>query len=879
MSKNLEHTINLQRVASDPRNSVWVSASAGCGKTKILVDRVLRLLLSGVKADKILCLTFTNVAAAEMQERIMSELANWILCSDEDLKKKLFNLSGNEISEKDFTSARSLFCKIADENSKIKIQTIHSFCQSLIKLFPFECDVNPAFEIIEKSQEKLFLKQAQNNVLEDAIYDLDLENIIKKISSNLHEESLNQLVVELLEKKEKFYLLKENFFGIEFLISEIFKKFSVLKEENEENIFTQFLSKIDRSKISDLCKALENTGLKTDQEMSDEIKYFLENQKLENFSLHYKTFFTTENLPRKARKKIASDSNLMNILENHQNLILEFYEKFNSYKICQDTSLLLRFVDKILEKYDKIKKENFFLDYNDLIVKANLLLSNPDFSDWVKYKMDGSFDHILIDESQDTNHQQWNIIKALSEDFFSGLSANRRNRTIFIVGDEKQSIYSFQGSDPNISQEIFYYFEEKLKSNPSNLQKIELNNSFRCLEKILEVVNKIFSSPQNSAAISKVSKFHLHHPIRVGKGFVEIWDNFKNEKKEKISQWDFASDDDNNAQKALANFISQKILDWVKNKRILEEYNRPVEYSDIMILLRNRTNGLDRTLSTSFFENKIPFLSFSKTNFSENLIIQDLTAAAKFALLQSDDLNLACLLKSYFFENAEDELIKICTDKNQHQTSIYKTLEDNKNYKSIYDSLQKIISKSKELGCLEFFYFLIQHENYGEKVAKNFGAKAKEIIDQFMLKILFFCESDSCASLQNFLYFAEELDPEISISLEENNAVKITTIHSAKGLEAPIVIIPDCCFNFNKMGNQKKISWIDFEENQFPIWCAGGKIAQNKIVRNFKEQQFSYEKDEYLRLLYVALTRAKNELYISGFGEDSNDSWCNICKS
>jgi ATP-dependent helicase/nuclease subunit A len=866
--------------ASNPQNSSWVFASAGSGKTKLLTDRVLRLLLEDVSCDKILCLTFTKVAAAEMQDRINSELMKWILCNEDELKKKLEELTGKFPSADEIKKAQTLFVKIIDSESRLKVQTIHSFCQNLIKIFPFESGVTPNFEVLESEQEKLLLKQAQKEVLKKTINNAALQNLIKEINSKTYEEGLSDLISDVLGKKEKLIFLKENFFGIEGVSDEIFKNFSVGKNCDELEIFKNFFTKLDQEKVLYLASELENTGLVNNGKIAAAIQFFLKNPSEKNFYFYQQAFFTQENEPRKVSKDIASNPALSGLIDDQQKLILEFHDKFNSLKICKNTSQLLRFIDQILENYSQLKKQNAFLDYNDLILETNRLLANPNFSDWVKMKMDGNFDHILIDESQDTNHQQWNIIKALSEDFFSGLSAAKNNRSIFIVGDEKQSIYSFQGAEPNISAEIFSYFEKKLAGQ---LQKIELNISFRSTKEILQAVDKVFSTAERKNAICKASEFKKHEAIRTGAGLVEIWPQLQFEKKEKAEknyEWqiDFNSNDEKEAE-VLARIIAAKIKNWVENGRTLNPKNRPLQYGDFMILLRNRTNGFAQALTKFFHEYQIPFSSISKVKFDKNLIIQDLLSAAKFALLPHDDLNLACLLKSPICDISEEDLFEICLLKNKNQSSIYETFEHLEKFKKIKKDLDDLIEKSRELNCFEFFYFLLEEKNSRRKIISYFGQESLELLDKFTLEVFNFYEKFS-PSLQKFLDFVEKLNPEISLSCDEKNRVRITTIHSAKGLQAPVVILPDCCYNFGQLLSAKEeISWVNFSGNIFPIWC-GKKSDENQLLKKHRREKLREAKEEYLRLLYVAMTRAEDELYIGGFGNAKDpECWYEVVKS
>ncbi len=873
MNSNLQQTINLQQIASNPTNSAWVFASAGSGKTKILTDRVLRLLLDNVSPSKILCLTFTKVAAAEMQSRINSELAKWILCDNVELQKKLTALSGDFPTENELKRARILFVKILDEDSKIKVQTIHSFCQTLIKIFPFEAKVKPNFEVLESNQEKLLLKTAQKEVLKKALLNEELKKLVQETNAKLHEENFSELVANLLNKKEQLNSLKEKFFGIENIIAEIFKNFGAEVDLGSIHIFQKFAAKINRQDHLKLALELENSGLITNSKLATAIRKFLNNLTLENFPDYKLAFFTQEGNPRKLSKNIAANLELSSIFSDCCQLINDFSDQLNSLKIANDSALLLRFVDHILENYSQLKKQNSVLDYNDLIVETNRLLANPDFSDWIKLKMDSSFDHILIDESQDTNHQQWNIIKALSEDFFTGLSSSNKRRSIFIVGDEKQSIYSFQGAEPNISAEIFAHFAEKLGNN---LKKIELNNSFRSQAKILQAVDDVFSKEERKKAISKVAEFQAHKPIREGLGKVEIWPQIQKEKTEKKEinfEWkiDFSKDETQEEEEVLAEIIAHKINLKVDSKL--------ANYGDFMILLRNRTNGFDKALAKFFHQYQIPFTSVSKIKFSENILIQDLLSAAKFVLLPNDDLNLACLLKSPIFAISEEELFEICQFKNEHETNIFNSLAQLEKFIEIKNNLDELIIKSQQLNCFEFFYFLLHQKNHQQNFLATFGHENLEILDKLLLSVFDFCQNFS-PNLQKYLEFIEKLDFEISLSSDENDRVKITTIHSAKGLQAPIVMLPDCSYNFNQLLSAKEeISWIEFGEDKIPVWCRK-KEDENLLLKKHRACKLLEAKEEYLRLLYVAMTRAENELYVGSFGKAKDpECWYEIVKN
>lgn len=873
---------NTTSQAIDPALSSWIFASAGSGKTTILTSRILRLLLDDVMPSKILCLTYTKAGASEMQSRINTKLSELVLCSDEELEQKLSTIDGARPSKNRKEKARSLLVKTLDSEAKIKVQTIHSFCQSLIKIFPLEAKVKPNFNLIEGNQEKLLLKQAQKEVLKNAQKDEKLRKIIFEIGGIISDKSLLDVLSKLLSKKEDLIFLREKFFGIDGVITKIFENFSLQEDQKAEEIFSDFLNEISLKKLSQLAAELENSKLKTNIEFSNKLKFLLNCPlQLEIFSPLKNLFFNQQNEPRAFNKEI-NDNLALGAIVNDSSLILsKFDDKFKSLKIAQNTALLLRFLDRILEKYEELKQQHSFLDYNDLIIHTNALLSNPDFSQFVKMKMDGSFDHILIDESQDTNHRQWAIIKALCEDFSFDQATDEKKRSVFVVGDEKQSIYSFQGAQPNISAEVFNEFE---KRSDGKIKKIELNNSFRSLPEILAAVDEVFLQKDRSEAISKAAPFKHHSAIRQGVGKFEIWPQikFEREKKgEKNYEWefDFKLDEEQKETQIMAQNVATKIATWVGEKRILTQRARPVEYGDFMILLRTRKNGFAQFLHQELRAKSIPFADPSKTSLSGNLLTCDLLAAAKFAALPQDDFNLACLLKSVFFDLSEEDLLEICVKKNEQQSSIFNVLQDFPKFSKTKSQLEKISKAAKELNVFEFFYFLLSGEDLRKKLVLEFGAEALEIADKFLIFVQNFCQNYS-KNLSKFLSFVAKIDPEISLNADNKNCVKISTIHSAKGLQAPVVLVPDCAYNFNNLPSLKdEILFFDFADEKIPLWCQT-KTRDNFFVKNHKKQRAKEIEDEYLRLLYVAMTRAEDELYIAGFGKSKDaKSWYEIARN
>jgi ATP-dependent helicase/nuclease subunit A len=904
--------LQTQQLASDPKNSVWVMASAGSGKTKVLTDRILRLLLEDVAPHKILCLTYTKVASVEMQERLNHELQNWIVCSDEELFEKLLNLTGSKPKNETLSKARGLLIKNLDAELKIKIQTIHSFCQSILKSFPFEAKIPINFELLEENQARILLKNSQKNVLQNAFNDEKLHDLIFKINSQTSDENFTSLVSNLLRDKDKINFIKHKYFGIDNAVKEIYKKFNIDSEnknflEISLKIFDDFIENLNPSQLKIFIQELAKSSGKNDLKYYENIKKFVEKPTIENFEFLNNGFFTKENSPRKFSKKI--DENFANQINEFRNAISDFNQQYQALTTVENSANLIKIIVAILDDFQKIKTQNCYLDYGDLINIASQILENPEFCEWIKLKMDSSFDHILIDEAQDTNPIQWSIIKSLTDDFFSGESSSAKSRSIFVVGDEKQSIMGFQGADINQTKLFHDYFAQK--SN-YKLQNIDLNISFRSGINILNLVDAVFNASESSEnqlnkALCKIGKYVNHQSFRQTAGYVEIWQNDeifdKNKSTElendenlellhaqdlKLDQdsekttkksskkivtdftWkiDFSNQSIDNNKDITAKFIAQKIKKWIDEKRLIKDKNRPINYGDIMILVRNRRNGLIEKLSQNFNQLKIPFISVGKIKFSENLLIQDFLSLAKFALLPSDCFNLACLLKSPFFNIDEDELFELCKIKNTQQKNLWSILQTSRHHKS----LENIINLSKHSDIFEFFFKILNDEQNQINIGSRFTAQGLEIINSFLFICLDFNQKNS-TSLQNFIEFVEKIDPEIALNSSTSNQIRITTIHSSKGLQAPIVIMPDCLYAYsNQLDNKEKILWLD----DFPLWInKDSKI--NSLIKKISDDKISENYEEHLRLLYVALTRAEDEIYIGGLnGKKDEKCWYEI---
>ncbi len=886
----LQKTIKSQKIASNPENSAWVFASAGSGKTKILIDRLLRLLLSGAKGGKILCVTFTKVAALEMQERVNDALKSWMVMEFDEMRKIVEDLTGEKASNSKVEYAKSLFLKSMDGENAIKIVTIHSLCQDILKIFPFESAISPNFEVMDQGKEKLFLEQSKKAVFGLCAKDKELESIVTRINGEISQDEFLMLLSKYLANKEKILLLKRKFFNIDNIIDYLYKILAIKKDERDKNHFEELKKEIDFGRLSQLLHEISQNDkrAKMDGDFLAAFENFHDKTQGEVVDLARKLFFTKEG---KKKVKILSKKfeQWVDFANDLQEKFEYFFDLVNSYIVASYNELILKFVDKILMKYQELKLSNHLLDYNDLIVKVNELLNDEKYREWIRYRLDGFYDHILIDESQDTNMHQWSIIRAICEDFFTGDSGKDKGRTIFVIGDDKQSIFGFQGADPGISKQQYEYYKNLSGDGENSIKKLSLHNSFRSLSQVLEFVDGVFASQESFVEAG----YETHNAIRQGEGKVEVWPIFNEELSKEADVIDFVDslsaeveDLDKDGDKlALAKHIAQNISSWVDEKRQITkrsngEQESAVEYRDIMIVLRNQTNGFSDILKKVLLENRIPFKGDSKISFKDNVLLMDLLALAKFALLPIDDLNLAALLKSGFFKVDEEGLLKICNLKNEQDSSIFEILEEYN--QEIYQKLLKIIDLAVEFDIFEFYLELID-ENYVNDAKNELGDVAQDIIDEFFLLINEFVAKNE-DNLQYFVDFIEKINPQVNLEMSDGNSVIITTIHSSKGLQSPIVIVPDCAFNFNKMVSvTDSVIWVkrqdeNYGEFELPIWLARKKYSSKILDRELNYRKIGL-KEEYLRLFYVALTRAENELYIGGFGKDNDpSSWYNLVK-
>lgn len=814
----------LQVQASDPKFSAWVSASAGTGKTKILTDRVLRLLLQNAEFNKILCLTFTNAAAGEMKERIASALSDWANAEPSALEQKLLLTLGRNCTKKELEQAKSLYDKYLNSDEKINVQTIHSFCQKLLKKFPLEAGVSPGFTIIDEIKSYQILKKTKNELLsKDALLPIN-----DYLNANFHEVTIDEIISEIIQNKSKF-------------------------------LNTSYEHKYIKSKSQEIIESLNNVCVLDWQKISSItlVKEFVgANQSPERI----KKFFLTDSGQKRQRivpQKIAKPgSTLYSDLEIIQDQVFALDQKEKAMQLELHSKLLSMLGSAILAEYEEYKEKKGLLDYDDLIIYACRLLKASDAKEWVLYKLDGGIDHLLVDEAQDTSFIQWQIIEALIAEFYSGDSKeSKQERTVFIVGDEKQSIFSFQGADVSSFTKMNSFLKDRMRYGDKDFKDLQLEISYRSAKEILDGVHIVFDNIcQKMPGLFKTNIKKLSAHRNMHSGSIEVWPLCTST--ETIDDfWPIATNEEaKTPQIILAEKISSFIQKQIASKRVLPATGKEIAPNDFMILFRTR-DELTNDVIHALKKDNIEVTGLDRISLCDSLAVMDLISIAKFALNPYDDLNLCSLLKSPIFGLSEKELYNIAI--NQKESSVWKMLQSNDKYASLYKKLQNFIELYQASHVGNFFQYIVDILGYRTVLNSHCGPDSNDTIDELLYACNNFHKQNN-SSIQHFIFWIEEYNTSIKRSSTDTGKVKIMTLHASKGLQSPFVIL---CDTTSIPTQTNRFQWND---DNILLSVKNSSLTP-EYYKDIKKQEQDKTYAEYLRLLYVGMTRAEDHLIICGY--------------
>lgn len=881
-----------QKQAAIPEHDVWVAASAGSGKTKVLTDRVLRLLLpdpegrwAGAAPHKILCITFTKAAAALMALRVQKKLGEWAVMEDDKLTESLTDLLGNRPDDTVLKAARKLFSSVLDTPGGMSIMTIHAFCQSTLGRFAIEAGVTPGFTVLEESRAHDLLRRIVDDLIRgiDTGHGQPLKPSFDRIATYLDLDTLRETLLQVMAKSREVTGFLGSCDGMK-AVHQI-----LLDHLDYHSTLTLSLSDDD---LGHMARLLCNTGGKNDKDSGQRIADWLAlsaQDRLNELSGLQDAFLTQKGMLRKASKAITDNHpEFFDMRDMALKKINDYLDNLAIARQAEQTSDLLQITNFCLARYSARKRELNALDFNDLILKTRTLLESQHL-EWVQYKLDEGIDHILVDEAQDTNIHQWEIIRHLSDEFLSGQGDDKRMRSLFVVGDEKQSIFSFHGADPEAFQIMRDFFSKRSTAAGRIFNPIRLETSFRSTRPVLELVDTVFARTDLAARLGlSPTQPLVHYSYRPkAAGLVELWEPIIREKantRDTEIEWKLppvsttqeSQEGEFVSSSPLAGKIAMTISSWLQKGEMLESAGRKVEPRDILVLVRTRTPFV-ADLVRQLKMRGVPVSGIDRMKLTDQIAVMDCLALARFARFPEDDLSLACLLRSPFIRLDEQALMDLALGR----TGTLWDAVQQKCMTPLTDWLRLCITKSRTEKPFDFFDDVLngicpfdQKSSGWRAFATCLGADCLDPLDEF----LSYClakEDDGVFSLEELISLLQASEIEIKRDTEDGdkdslNQVRIMTVHASKGLEAPIVLLPDTMTIPNKR-KIDELQWIKGGGNtpDVPIWAAksGDGCA---FYQSLKETAYDRMLSEHMRLLYVALTRPQDRLYVMGEGNTLN---------
>ncbi len=875
-----------QGEASDPQASAWVTANAGSGKTKVLIDRVARLLLGyeGAAPDpsRILCLTFTKAAAANMQNKLFAQLGSWALMEDDALQGELHKLGAGKTA--DLKGARRLFAQALETPGGLKIQTIHAFCESLLRRFPLEAGLSPHFAQIDDTEVEALHSEALDHVLTRANEGDDpvLAEAVDRVVHEGQEFGIRKLVPEVVKKRTVFEGPAAD------LIAAMQAALGVEVGDTEDKALAEFFTGTPIADVKALAGAFRNGGAR-EQKAATDMAPLLQSDLMRDWMQALAlAVFTQKGEPKKIGKGFPTKA----LVEAHPDLadrIARFQERLTLLQArltalgaADRSQHMIVFAKAILEEVDTLKSATDGLDFDDLIRRAGALLGDSEASAWVRYKLDGGVDHILVDEAQDTSPEQWKVISAIAEEFFVGSGAREVNRTLFVVGDEKQSIFSFQGAVPEELERVRERFRELVGGTDKPLREPELLHSFRSAPAILTLVDKVFANPLAAKGLNAENASPEHLPFRSNApGRVEFWPPIgKLEAEEPPDWWEPVDMPSQEAPELrLARGIVERIAEWLDPESKTRLRGRRIRAGDILVLVRTRgtfAEALIRLLKGR----GLPVAGKDRMRLNEQLVVRDLLALARFALLTDDDLTLATVLRSPLVGLSEDALFTLAHERKGRLWAALHARREEAAYADAWALLDDMQGRADFLRPYDFLERVLTHHGGRRRLLDRLGVQAADPIDELLSQALDF-ETRGIPTLQGFIARIEESTVEIKREMEQGrDEIRVMTVHGSKGLEANVVFMPDIC-GLPRAGADDRVYTVEGG----PVWAPGAGTAPAP-VKAMREAKRERDLEEYRRLLYVGMTRAKDHLVLCGWhGKDADkedrvsaDSWAALVR-
>lgn len=852
----IDAATEAQNRASEPLSSTWLSANAGSGKTKVLTDRVARLLLQGVAPQHILCLTYTKAAASEMQNRLFKLLGGWAMLPDAELRRELGKIGEEGGPAAQLSDARRLFARAIEAPGGLKIQTIHSFCASLLRRFPLEAHLSPAFTEMDA--------RAARALRADVFETLaGRSDVVAGLAQVFTGADIETLLAEICANAALFDAPApdECAFGLPDGIT-------------EETLLANVFLGSEAALVADVLPYLDAGG-KNDVKAAERLRALdLSQADMSLLPSLEAIFLTTSNAKEPFTAKIDSFPNkdtriAMGALIEPLNQFMARIESARPLRLglaaLRRARALHAFAQPFLADYRAQKAARAWLDFDDLIARTGQLLTDPSVAQWVLFKLDGGVDHILVDEAQDTSPAQWRVIELLTQEFTAGIGARDVERTLFVVGDKKQSIYSFQGADLRVFDEMQADFSQRLSNVGLRLNQAALTHSFRSSDAVLRVVDMTFQPPHDEGLGGVPTHIAFFNSLP---GRVDLWPPILPEKTDSDRAWydavDIISDEHHHRQ--LARAIAKELRRMIDARTLVlhDTVTRPMHEGDVLILVRRRNTLFHEIISACKAEG-LAIAGADRLRLGGEIAVRDLTALLAFLATPEDDLSLAACLRSPLFGWSEDALYRLAQGRARGEylwvrlrarldcptLTVLRDLRTQTDFLRPYDLIERMLTR---------------HDGRRRLIAR-LGPEAEDGIDAFLAQALSY-EQAEIPSLTGFLTWLERDEVELKRELDSASPMlRVMTVHGAKGLESPIVILPDTA---DQRPNDKT-EIVDVAGRA--VWKA--LAGQNpEPVQEALNTRTARREQEDARLLYVAMTRAESWLIVAGSGKvDKPESW------
>ena len=847
--------------AADPAASTWLSANAGSGKTRVLTDRVARMLLDGVPPQRILCLTYTKAAASEMQNRLFSRLGAWAMLADVPLLQQLRDL-GAKATPDLLPRARQLFARAIETPGGLKIQTIHSFCASLLRRFPLEAGVSPQFMEMDDRAGALLREEIVEEMATGAAM-----AVVDGVARLLGDADFTGLTDEICAHRAGLDtpLTRDGALAL----------YGLPPGTGAAQILGRVFLGGEADWLAGVIGTLR-TGKPTDVTAAGTLAALnLAAPTLADLAVLEDLFLTGKGAKEPFTAKIGSlptkDTRgaLGPLLVRLEDLMrrVEATRPDRIALLAAERALALhRFAAEFLPRYARRKAERGWLDFDDLILRASALLTDASVAQWVLFRLDGGIDHILVDEAQDTSPAQWQVIALLAQEFTAGRSARETPRTIFVVGDKKQSIYSFQGADLREFDRMQADFAGRLAAVQLPFQQLLLEHSFRSSNAILRLVDLTFDAAQGLGGEVR----HLaHHGDMPGR--VDLWPIVPPVEEPEPGAWydpvDLRRDEHHVA--ILARRVAREVRGLIDAGTRIPvrggSESRPLSEGDVLILVQRRSDLFHEIIRTCKAEG-LAIAGADRLRLGGEVAVRDLTALLSFIALDADDLSLAAALRSPLFGWSEAQLYALAQPR--EGARLWEALRDRQaEHPGTFAMLSDLRDVSDFLRPYDLIERILTRHRGREALLARLGPEAEDGIDALLAQALAY-ERMEVPSLTGFLVWLESGEVEVKRRPEgAGNRIRVMTVHGAKGLEAPLVILPDTMDRKapgdpRLIGVQGAVVWRTPSEDSPPALTAARDALRART------------EDENLRLLYVALTRAQSWLIVCGAGKAEKDtSW------